>query len=51
MAVFVFFDVADVFFREAAYQTKKAAACAMSSGNEGGMRAAYRTKKAAAHAE
>ena len=51
MAVFVFFDVADAFFREAASRTKKAAAWAMSSDNEGGMRAAYRTKKAAAHAE
>ena len=40
MAVFVFFDMTDAFFRKAVYLTKKAAAWAMISDNEGGMRAA-----------
>ena len=45
MAVFVFFDVADAFFREAASRTKKAAAWAMSSDYEGGMRRLSGQKK------
>ena len=49
---FLYFSMLQTLFSEKPLSgQKKAAAWAMSSDNEGGMRAAYRTKKAAAHAE